>query len=465
MSTEIVDLSLVQLSQAIREQDLSPVDVVDAYLTRIEELDPMLNAFLHVDHEGARSLAEARAEQSRGGVIHGPLHGIPIAVKDNIAVAGQPMSIGSSFPLSTPLKDAAIVSQLRRSGAIIIGKAHLHEWAIGATSVNPHFGPARNPWDLERIPGGSSGGSAVAVAARLAPAAIGTDTGGSIRIPAALTGVYGLRPTPGRLDMGGVVPMSWTFDTAGPLARDAADLALLFDAMHRPRSRFAEASHGGEETRMSVRIRRLDGLPFECDPIVRDAVQDSLAALEGAGAEVDEATLEGLDHASESCGSMVLAEAAAFHRDRLQQEPERFGPDVRSRLVHGSRSSGPDYAGARRFEREWCDRLSRLFESGVEVIALPTCPMTAPPISIVDGVETSRSLTNLNYPFSLAGLPSMSVPCGFSPDGLPVGIQLAAQQGREDLLFGVARAYGFRTRWHEMRPPLGDDAGAANGAH
>lgn len=443
-------LTLVEAAQQIHRRALSPVEVVEECLERIERLNPLLNAFLTVLAEEARREARYAAEALRRGEDWGPLHGIPIGVKDLINVEGAPTTAGSDFLRGNiATVDAAVVKRLRAAGAIIIGKTHLHEFALGATNINPHYGPARNPWNTALSPGGSSGGSAAAVASGMCLGALGTDTGGSVRLPAALCGLTGLRPATGQISIEGVIPLSWTLDTVGPLAHTAQDIALLLDALDLGRTT-SYTEHPGK----SVSGLRL-GLPND-DAIWRETALDGVAAVRTAverlaelGMKVVETNLPLLADAFQAARIISRADSAAYHCERLASEPQRFGADVRRKLEWGMALRAVDYVQASRTGQAWRAGLGELFAERVDVLVTPTTPIAA--IEIADGEPTPDPLT-FTYPFSLSHLPALSVPCGFTRDGLPVGMQLIAPQA--GTLLSVAHAYQQVTDWHLRRPLL-----------
>jgi len=453
--SELNDLTLTEIANRIRSGELSPVSLVEAYLARIAALDPTLNSYLLVMAEAA--LAAARAAEKSDPV--GPLHGVPIALKDLFDVAGIPTTAGSAFSY-VPQADAAIVARLREAGAILLGKLNMHEWAVGVTNINPHHGPVRNPWDTSRIPGGSSGGSGAAVAAGLCAGAMGSDTGGSVRIPCALCGLTGLRPTRGLISLRGVVPMSWTLDTVGPMVRTAEDLALMLQviagydpadpaSVKREPDDYLAALGGGLA---GVRI----GLPrkhfFEgLEPPVERAISAAIGALADAGAEVRDVDLPGAQDALASAKLISLVDTVAYHRERLAESPERFGEDVRQRLEAAREHGGAEYALARQMGRAWTRRVAQVLEE-VDVLLTPTVPVTAPALEGRDSIAAVAALTAFTYPFSLAGMPALSVLCGFSEDGLPVGMQLVGPPFGEALLLRVAHAYQRLTDWHRRRP-------------
>ena len=459
--SDLVQLGITDIVDLVQTRQLSPVELVDSYLERIDARNASLNVYLTVMAEEARTAARAAERALRDTDGLGPLHGVPIALKDNYAVAGVRMTAGSRFLYDhVAATDAEVVTRLRAAGAIVLGKLNMHEWAIGATTRNPHYGACRNPWDADRIPGGSSGGSGAAVAADMAAASLGTDTGGSVRIPAALNGVCGLRPTVGRISNRGVIPVSWTFDTVGPLARRAEDVARLLQALagydpedltcvNQPASDYLSGLRQGVQ---GLRIGLLGGhFQTELQPEVRDAIARAAQVYASLGAQIEELELAEAEMTIERTSEMLLAEAAAYHQPRLAERAEDFGPDVLTRLRIGAGVSGSQYARNRQEQRRWQRELDRAFRR-FDILLAPTCGMPAPGIESSEGVETTRLLTRFTYPFSLAEVPVLSLPCGFC-DGLPVGLQLVAPHWQEARLLQVAWAYQQETDWHLQRPP------------
>ena len=441
-------LSLEEAAELVRARTVSPVELAESCLDRIADLEPRLNAFVLLTRESA--LAEARAAEHEigGGNYRGALHGIPLSVKDLFDVTGLPTTAGGGFPAAPATRDSAVVERLRSAGAVLLGKTGLHELAFGVTSQNPHFGGIANPWALDRIPGGSSGGSAAAVASGGGFASIGSDTGGSIRIPAALCGVVGLKPTRGRVSLRGVYPLAWTLDHAGPLARTVRDAAVVYGAIaghdaRDPGSRAApydDALAEIEQGAARLRIGVWRGALASADPPVRAIVESAIAALASQGARIDELDLPRADELLARQLVVIGTEAYAYHRDRVEREPERIGADVLARLQRGRSNSGADYAAARRARSEIRTSFDVALAS-YDAVAMPTTVITAPLRTGEDAVATAARLTSLTAPFNLTGLPAISVPCGVAPDGLPVGLQLVGRRWGEARLLRVARAY------------------------
>jgi aspartyl-tRNA(Asn)/glutamyl-tRNA(Gln) amidotransferase subunit A len=442
--------------------DLSSFELTETYLERIARLNPGLSSFITVTADGARREArEADAARTRG-VSLGPLHGLPVALKDNIDTAGVVTTMGSAlYRTHRPATDADVVRRLRDAGAVVLGKLNLHEFAYGTTTQNPHFGDCRNPWDRMRVPGGSSGGAGVAVAAQLCAAAIGTDTGGSIRIPAALTGVSGLRPTAGRVSNRGVFPVSWSFDTVGPVARHVDDLAHVFAVLagldlsgdgpnsDGPSLSLAAPDVGIEDIRIGVPDRYFRAASAD----IKAAVRLSADTLARAGARLVEVETPGAEEALEAARTIISAEAYAVHRAELSARSADYGDDVRERLTKGEAILGADYAEARETGRRWRRSLEAVFED-VDLLLVPTTLTTAPLATAVETIGLTAPLTELTYPWSLARLPVLALPSGFDRRELPIGIQLVGSSFREDTLFRAGRAYQHVTEWHLREPPL-----------
>lgn len=421
----------------------------------VRQHDGLLRAVITDLGEEAERSADA-LDASSGGP-RGPLRGLPVAVKDNIDVAGTPTTAGRPGPGSVAAADASVIRSLRTAEAVVMSKTNLHELAFGATTQNPHHGTCRNPWDPDRLAGGSSGGSAAAVAAGMCEVALGTDTGGSVRIPAALTGCTGLRPTTGSVSSRGVVPLSPRFDVVGPIARRVDALIDVMaviagfdhaDATSRRRPPLPAASQTVSGLRLGVHE------PFfftSADTAVADAVMDAVEVLADMGGTVSAVTLDGADLAQAQMIPLFYSESAHLHLDEDGHAPAELGADVGARLQLGWQTTGVEVAAGIAWQRGWRRRVEAAF-TDVDVIITPTVPMVAPRAD-EESLATTARLTSLTYPWSLAGLPSLTVPCGLV-DGMPVGMQIAAAPWRDDLVLLVGAAYQAATRWHDLRPPL-----------
>ncbi|MBZ5535778.1 MAG: amidase [Acidobacteriia bacterium] len=466
MDDSLTSLTLAKARDEIRAGRLSPLELTRAYLARIEALNPAINAYLHVAGESALQEARKATEAVAQGKPLGPLHGIPIGVKDLYDVRGMPTTAGSILLKDKiAAEDAFIVERLRRAGAILLGKLNMHEWALGVTTVNPHFGACHNPWKLDYIAGGSSGGSGAALAAGMCLGSIGTDTGGSIRIPASLCGVVGLKPTYGRLSLNGVVPLSWSQDHAGPMARNVEDVALLLAAVSGydagdPSSVDRRVEDiASPVTSIHIPLQFKVGFPDELflggnDPETRSAVEKAVAIIPALGCEVREVSFEGYEKAMDASGLILQAEAAAYHSAHILKHPDKIGVDVLERLRQGLEVTGTEYALARRIQVQWQRKMSLLFET-VDLMVLPATPQPATPITESEAVPLARGqLTRFMRLFNLTGTPALVLPCGFTRSGLPIGLQIAGAAWSEAKLLQLARAFEEATDWHHRQPPV-----------
>jgi Asp-tRNA(Asn)/Glu-tRNA(Gln) amidotransferase A subunit family amidase len=445
----------------LRARRASSAELTQACIANVERLDGQLVAFISKTFERAMSDAARADTELASGTDRGPLHGIPVALKDLYDARGDVTTAGSKiFAKNVATADSAVAERLRAGGAVLLGKTNLHEWAFGVTNQNPHFGNAKNPWDAARIPGGSSGGTAIAIATGMCFVSPGSDTGGSIRIPAALCGVAGIKPTYGRISLRGVVPLSWSLDHPGPLARSVRDLALAlqmlaaYDALDPASADVPVDDYvtGLEAGIKGVRVLMPSGYFFDdLDPEVEKAVRDAARVLVSLGAILSEDALPRTDQLKETQGGILAVDAATFHRDRMRERPGDFGADVLQRLRAGEMRSGMDTAQARRnqveIRRAWIRVLS-----DVDLILTPTTPIPAPPREGQDALAAAVRLTANTAPFNFTGFPALSVPCGLTKDGLPIGLQLAAAPWREAALLRAARAYEAATEWHERHP-------------
>ncbi len=468
-ATDLCYLSLTEAAELVRTRRTSPVDLVRAVLDRAEKVNPRLNAFISLMADEALAAARAAEAEIIGGNWRGPLHGIPLSVKDIFAVAGVPNTAGSKiFADRVAGSDCEVVRRLKAAGAVIFGKNHLHEFAYGVTSNNPHYGPARNPWDPDRVPGGSSGGSGVAVAAGIGYGSMGSDTGGSIRIPASLCGVSGLKPTYGRVSRSGVFPLAWSLDHCGPLARSVADLAIILEAI----AGFDPADPGsanvpGENYRTALTgdirgVRVGVGANFFFDEVsagVEKAVRAAVETLAGLGAEIREVALPFIEYAGAAATVIIMAEAAAVHQQLIAVRAADYGPDVRARLEFGLTVPAAVYLHAQRARRLILGQVLDALQD-VEVLVTPATPVTAPRIGQarveINGrdYDVRSTLTRFSSPFNLVGFPALVIPCGFDGQGLPVGLQVVGRPFDEKTILRVGDAYQRATDWHRRRPPV-----------
>ncbi len=460
--SDLTHLTIAEAADLLARREIASVELTEAYLRRIDAHDTHLNSFITITSDHALTQARAADAELTRGVRRGPLHGIPLALKDLYDTAGIRTTAGSTFFADrVPDTDARAVTLLYQAGAVLLGKLNMHEWALGVTNINPHYGPSRNPWDPSRITGGSSGGAAAALAAGLCMGALGSDTGGSIRIPASLCGIVGLKPTFGRVSLQGVIPLSWNLDHAGPMARTVTDAALLLQAIagYDPDdpvsvalpvdNLLATLDAGVTGWRIALATDAHFG---EADPEVISAVRRAATVFEELGARVEAVDLSQGREAAQMNALMTTSDAAAFHRDRLRDHPQRFGADVLARMERGAQFTSTEYILARRFQSEWRRRLERLFEQ-FDLLLTPATPITAPVIEGLDAIEAARQLTRCTAPFNLAGLPALSVPCGLSAAGLPIGLQIVAAPWNEARVLRAGRAFENATQWHRQTPP------------
>lgn len=467
-SASAFDLCLLSISEAaklLHARKISPVELVDAALDRVAQLNPALNAFITVIADRARRDARIAEREIARGRWKGPLHGIPISLKDNIWTRGVRTTAGSKILADfVPTVDAQVAARLASAGAILVGKTNLHEFAYGITSNNPHFGPVRNPWDRERTPGGSSGGSAAAVATGMCFGSIGTDTGGSIRIPSALCGTVGLKPTFGLVSVEGIVPLCLSLDHAGPIARNVADVCILLEAVAGQFPKGAKRLDYRKLNRSVAKKLRI-GWPehyfFErVDPAVRRLIEDAAEVFRKLGAEIVPVSMPRLAGALlPATNDIALAEAAHYHQSQgyFPARAADYGEDVRKRLELGLKTTAVDYLRGRDRKPEAVAEFTNVF-ARVDVILAPTTPIAATPIGVdeieIDGEkETVRSaLVRMNRPANFTGHPAMSIPCGFTSEGLPIGMQLIGTHWSEARLLTIAAAYESSTTWHTRWP-------------
>lgn len=455
--------SIRELAEQIRRGSVSPVELTRHCLSRIEKLNPQLNAFITVLADCAVSEARQAEQEIRSGSYRGPLHGIPVGLKDIIDTAGAITTAASvQYKDRIPAEDAEVVRRLRAAGAIIVGKQNLHEFAYGGSSLISFFGEVRNPWDLSRITGGSSGGSAASVAAELGYAAIGTDTAGSIRLPAAYCGVVGLKPTYGRVSARGVVPLSWSLDHIGPITNSVYDAALMlqaiagYDAGDPAAADIPVADYVSEIGRFPASLRI--GVPRrfffdDLDPEVAAAVEDANRTLQTLGGEIRDIALDVY-----ADRTLATAEAYAFHETMIANSPELYQAATLTRIQAGASISAIAAVRARRDVEAARQSIRAAFQD-VDILLTPAVPF--PPPKIADLMANPESLRPTEIlllrntrPFNAWGIPAISIPCGFTREGLPVGLQLAAAPWREDILLRVAHGYETATQWHERVPSL-----------
>ena len=464
----ITDLTVAQLADRISARELSPVEATEAYLARIEALDGQLGAFATLT--GEQALAEAKVAEAEimGGAYRGPLHGVPYGTKDIYWTKGVVTTNGSKVDASwVPDRDARVVELLREAGSFSLGKLHTVEYAFDPTGRNDSLGTPHNPWRRGHFTGGSSSGSGAAVAAGMAPWALGSDTGGSIRVPSALCGLTGLKPTYGVVSRTGVTPLSWTFDTVGPMCRDAVDAALVMNALagydpEDPRAIPRPAENYVRDLHLGARGLRVhvpwDYIDAAIDAEVRAAFAQALDALADAGMEVAPIAVPELEWGN--LGSLIItAEAAALHEARLRDHAPLYEQGVRLRLESGKFLSSSDYLKAQQIRVKLGRKLTEVFEH-CDLLALPTTTMPAPrhgeTVVPVGGAEltTREAMIRITRVFNQNGLPAISAPCGFSSLGLPIGLMLVGRAFADATVLRAAAAYQRVTDWHTRRPPL-----------
>ena len=467
-------LTISTALEALRGQKFSPQDLTAACIAQIERLNPALNAFITVVPAPPQARVErptepfsnasepnTRPTQSLSRAI--TLKGIPIAVKDLFDTAGIRTTAGSKFFMDNiPEKDAYVVEKLKEAGALILGKTNTHEIALGVTGNNPHYGPARNPWDTTRIPGGSSSGSAIAVSTGMALGALGTDTGGSIRIPASLCGIVGFKPTYGRVSLRGVFPLSWNLDHVGPLAKTVEDAALLlqvisvYDPIDPASIKMLLGDYLGhlmDDMKGRKIVLGVGEYVESADPEVLDAVRAAAKVFASFGCHVQEVDVSWMREAALANKTMTQADGAAVHRERLREHPDWFGEDIRRRLEDGAKTSSTEYSLARRTQAEVRKKCEHFFEL-YDLLLIPTTPIPAPTIAGNDAVEQAGRLTRFTAPFNLTGLPALSVPCGFTKEGLPIGLQIVSRAWADAKVLNAGHAFEQSTEWHKKRPDM-----------
>jgi aspartyl-tRNA(Asn)/glutamyl-tRNA(Gln) amidotransferase subunit A len=466
-ASNLVYLSIREVANLIATKEASPLDLTNACIERAQALDDDLHAYLTPTFETAREEARIAEKEIASGQSRGPLHGIPFAIKDLYETAGVRTTAGSKLRKDfVPAEDAEAVARLKKAGAVMLGKLNLHEWAMGGTNVNYFFPTPKNPWDHTKVTGGSSGGSGLALAAGYCYGSLGSDTRGSIRMPASLCGITGLKPTYGRVSIRGVIPLVWSLDHAGPMARDAADCALILNAIagfdeRDPTSAdvpvpdyagFLET--GGARPLENVRIGVPRNFFFDeavVQPEVLQAVRATLPVFESLGAQLTEVDFPDPDYHLDN--QVFGAESAAYHEERLRERPDELSELPRQRVATSLELRAVDYARARWRQEEFKLKL-RLLMREVDLILTPTSPVLALDITEVEPAGPGRILARHTAPFNTLGVPAISLPCGFSASGLPIGLQLSGRWWEEGLVLRAAHSYQQVTDWHRRRPPL-----------
>jgi aspartyl-tRNA(Asn)/glutamyl-tRNA(Gln) amidotransferase subunit A len=466
-ATDVSHLSLSEAGALIQARSVSPLELTEEFLRRIERLNPWINAYVEVTAERARADARAATDEIARGSYRGKLHGVPIGLKDLYDTAGIRTAGGTKILAErVPNTDSTVARKLREAGSVLLGKLNTHEFAFGVTTNNPHFGATHNPWNLDSIPGGSSGGSAAAIAAGLATATTGTDTGGSIRIPASLCGCVGLKPTYGRVSKAGVLPLSWLLDNTGPITRTVEDAAVMLQAMAGydpddfstvpvPVEDYVSALAAG------VRGLRL-GVPRayfydRLDDDVRAAIDQALDVLRGQGAELRDVEVPDFGPITLPAFGVVVAELLELYGDQFRTRPEDFGADVAGILQQGA-PDGVSVAAVLRMMYELTHTMRRVLTE-VDALVTPTTPVPATLIG-QDVVEYGGAqepvifaMIRCTFPFNATRLPALSVPCGFTRANLPIGLQIAGRPFDEATVLRIGHAYQLATDWHLRQPP------------
>ncbi|MGD0307026.1 MAG: amidase [Candidatus Acidiferrales bacterium] len=458
-------LTIREAARLLRARKVSSLELTNDALARIERLNPSLNAFITVTADLARKQARAADREIRAGKHRGPLHGIPITIKDNYSTRGVRSTAGSKILRDfVPDEDATVVARLREAGAVFLGKTNLNEFAYGIHGLNPHYGDVHNPWSLDRTTGGSSSGSAAALAAGIGFGSVGTDTGGSLRIPASFCGIVGFKPSFGLVSLDGIVPLAESLDHAGPLARTVDDAATLFEAIR------GEYPQRTSKTNASVskgkRVQLKLGWPTNyffdlVDPEVQSAIEAAVKMFESMGARVGEVSLPHLEESVEASTKIGLAEASSYHASRgyFPSRAADYSEDVRRRLKLGFEVTAVEYLAANEARRRLTADFDRAFER-VDAIVAPATTVVAPRLGeielIIRGEKTPlrTAVVNANRPANFTGHPAISIPCGFAKNGLPIGLQLIAPRWQESKLLAIARAYEHATDWHKRHPAL-----------
>jgi aspartyl-tRNA(Asn)/glutamyl-tRNA(Gln) amidotransferase subunit A len=460
MPSEMLDWTIAEASQKLRSRQISPLELVDAHLEAIARIDGDLKSFITVSADLARKQARFAEAEITQGRYRGALHGIPVALKDIIDTAGIRTTAGSKIlAQNIPSTNAQSWELLLQAGCILIGKTNLHEFARGSSTNNPHYGRCRNPWDPEgtRIPGGSSGGSAAAVAARLSMAALGTDTLGSVRKPAACCGIVGIKPTYDLVSRRGVIPLSWSLDHVGTMARTVADAATLLDAMIDPSKRdrinLADLQNSPGFNPGEVKAGLIKGWwDACCDDEVGAAFHGAMNVLTGLGCEIHEVEFPFMPQLFAAARVVAICEAATYHEPWLREKQDQYGRDVRSALLSGYAISAKDYLHCLRVRAWGLKKIKSLFVK-TDVLISPCTMDPAPKLEELKGPQ-SLDIAFYTGPANFLGIPAISVPCGFSSYGIPIGLQIMGPHFRDDRIINLAREFEDATQLHRKKPPV-----------
>ncbi|MDQ0889816.1 aspartyl-tRNA(Asn)/glutamyl-tRNA(Gln) amidotransferase subunit A [Paenibacillus sp. V4I9] len=459
LNSQMSFATIHELAERIRTREVSPVEITELALERIERLNPKLNAFVTQTAELAIEQAKQAEHDIMLGRYKGPLHGIPIVHKDLYYTKGIRTTASSKILKDfVPDYDSTVVTKLHEAGTVLLGKVQTHEFAAGMTTSSPHFGPCRNPWNLELVPGGSSGGSASALAAGLAYLGTGSDTGGSIRMPAACCGVVGMKPTYGRVSRYGIIPMAWSLDHSGPLTRSVMDASLCLDVMSgfdpKDESTVDLPAPGIRRYPNGLKGVRI-GLPSnyyyeDLEPEVEASMQAAINKFRELGAEIIEVALPMIRHVQSATMAIMMAEMFAFHEKWLDTNPEDYGPDVRMFLESSRDIPASVYLQSQRARQLIVDDFLNAM-SGIDILLTPATPITAPH---ADDYAGAFRLTTFTIPTNLTGMPSLCMPCGFSPSGMPINMQLIGRPFEEATVLSIGYAYESNTDWHKRHPDL-----------
>lgn len=457
-------LSIREAAELLRTRRLSPVELTHAVLDRIDGLNRRLNAYITVTQEWAMDLARAAEQEIMAGNYRGLLHGIPIGLKDLYQTAGVLTTAGSKLlDDNVPAEHATVVANLLGAGAVIVGKQNMHEFASGFSNINPHFGTAQNPWKLGHISGGSSGGTANSVAAGLCLSGMGSDTAGSIRVPASFCGITGLKPTYGRVSVKGVVPLSWTLDHVGPMARSAADCALMLNVVagYDPADDFSvnaladEYTAGLDNGIQGLRVGILQDFMADTrlNPEVGTVVQRAIEVLHDQGAVLTEVRLPNLDEIRSAARTILFAESAAYHAPLIESGATGYAPELLERLR--TRATAPVVPLANAYHLHIAAiRSFNLLMEEYDAIVGPTVPFTAPSIEDLPTSGDVPFAGAFTLVFNFTGLPALSVPCGFDSTGLPIGMMIVGRRWDERTVLRLGHTYQQVTDWHRQRPSL-----------
>ena len=453
--------TILELGELLRRKSLSPVELLEEHLERIEKLNPILNAFITVMADQARSQARQAEQEIRDGDWRGPLHGVPIGLKDIIDTAGTRTTAASAlFKDRIPIEDAEVVTRLKKAGAVLIGKQNLHEFAYGGSNIISYYGEAHNPWNPAHITGGSSGGSAAAVSAGIGYGAIGSDTAGSIREPASPCGVVGLKPTYGRVSAYGVIPLAYSFDHVGPIARRVSDVAVILQVIagYDPKDKVSVDTPVDDY--LAALGKKLDplviGVPRkfffdDLDPEVASATKHALDVLASFSKEIRD-----LEFEVPTQRTLQGAESYAYHAENIKRSPELYQPETLRRIKNGATVEPTEVRRRLQLLAKFRIEIEKVFEE-VDVLVTPTVPIPPPTIAELkqnpDQLrERELILLRNTRPFNVWGLPAISIPCGFTESGLPIGLQIAGPHWQEAKVLQLAEAYEKATAWHKRKP-------------